>query len=78
MAEAKTCKIKDCKRPYRAKDYCNVHYKKWRQGEFGKIRYKTCSNESCKKPMLQKGMCETHYGAWAAARKGTSAGAPAA
>ena len=28
MSEA-ACKIEKCKRPYRAKGYCNVHYKKW-------------------------------------------------
>jgi len=80
MAEVKKCKIKDCKRPYRAKDYCNVHYKAWRQGEYGKKRYKICGNEGCKKPMFKKGMCEQHYGAWHASKKGgeTAGAAPAA
>lgn len=27
------CRIDRCKRPYRAKGYCNVHYKAWRHGE---------------------------------------------
>ena len=76
MAEAQKCKIKDCKRPYRAKSYCNVHYKAWRQGEYGKKRYKLCSNEGCKKPMFKKGMCEQHYGAWSASKKGAAPAAP--
>jgi len=70
MAESdKKCKIKDCKRPYRAKGYCNVHYKKWRQGEYGKLRYKTCGNEGCHKPLHRAGMCAEHYEAWAKSRK---------
>jgi len=38
--EAKSCKIKGCKRTYRAKGYCTAHYKKWRNGEYGRARYK--------------------------------------
>ncbi|HKY63589.1 MAG TPA: hypothetical protein VJR29_09230 [bacterium] len=79
MSEAKKCKSKDCQRPYRAKGYCNVHYKQWRQGGLGKPRYKTCSNESCKKPMGKRGLCDAHYEAWLKSRKGAAAeAAPAA
>ena len=77
MSEEQKCKSKDCKRPYRAKGHCNVHYKKWRQGELGKSRYKTCSNESCKKPMGKRGLCDAHYEAWLKSRKGASAEAAA-
>ena len=42
------CKVEGCKRTYRAKGYCNVHYKKWRRGELeAKPRYKTCCEENC-------------------------------
>ncbi len=78
MSEAKKCKIENCKRPYRAKDYCNVHYKKWRHGEFKKARYKTCVNETCRKPMFQKGLCEPHYKALVAGKKGAETTAPVA
>ena len=61
MAEAKACKVAGCKRPYRAKGYCNVHYKKWRQGELGKARYKTCKMEGCRKHRFQKAYCEEHF-----------------
>ena len=60
-AKIKKCKLENCKRPYRAKDYCNVHYKKWRQGELKHSRYKTCGNEACRKPMKAKGLCADHY-----------------
>jgi hypothetical protein len=73
-AEAK-CGVEGCKRPYRAKGYCNVHYKAWRQGEMEghKARYKTCSKEGCKKPVFQWGMCEEHF----KAKKGGEEAAPA-
>ncbi len=70
-AETKSCKIEGCKRAYRAKGYCTVHYNKWRRGEIeGEVgRYKSCSEEGCHKPMYRKGKCEQHYGAWSASKK---------
>jgi hypothetical protein len=68
--KAKNCKIEGCKRPYRAKGLCNVHYTKWRRGEMEKAgRYRTCANEGCKKPTFKKGYCEEHYSAWSASKK---------
>lgn len=61
-AEARGCKVEKCKREYRAKGFCHVHYKKWRQGEFGKQRYKTCHSEGCLKPVHKSGVCEAHFG----------------
>lgn len=62
-AKPTSCKIKSCKRDYRAKGYCRVHYKKWRQGEYGVARYKTCSEFECRKSMARNrhGYCEDHY-----------------
>lgn len=58
---AKKCREKGCKRPYRAKGLCNVHYKLWRQGKYGsKQRYKTCSKEGCRAKAVRHGLCETH------------------
>jgi len=75
MSESQACKIEKCKRPYRAKGYCGVHYKKWRNGEYGKARYDTCSLESCRKPVKKSSLCEEHWNA-KLAKKGS--GAPAA
>ena len=71
LAEEKSCKIKGCKRPYRAKGYCNVHYQKWRNGELEKPRYKTCNfgvnklkrgeKKECLKKVFRGGLCEEHY-----------------
>ncbi len=73
--ETKKCSIANCKRPHRAKGYCDVHFKKWRAGEIEghKPRYKICKEENCKKPIHKWGMCEQHYGALAASKKGVSA-----
>lgn len=77
--ETKKCSIANCKRPHRAKGYCDVHFKKWRAGEIEghKPRYKTCKEENCKKPIHRWGLCEQHYGALAASKKGVPAVAPA-
>lgn len=60
--EAKKCKVDGCKRPYRAKRYCTVHYKKWRQGDLPKGRYKICTKEGCKKPRAKGSLCAEHVG----------------
>ena len=41
----KRCRIEGCKRPYRAKGYCNVHYTKWRKGELPRPRRKDKKKE---------------------------------
>lgn len=70
----KRCGVEGCKRPYRAKGYCNVHFRKWRKGELeARPRYRTCGEENCRKPFFKAGMCEQHYGAWLASKKGEGA-----
>ncbi len=68
--ETKKCKVEGCKRVYRAKGYCNVHFHKWRRGEMPvKARYKICGEENCCKPLFQFGMCQEHHAAWIASKK---------
>lgn len=57
------CKVGSCKNEYRAKGYCRIHYKQWRQGKFGVARYKTCHSMDCRKAMVVnlKGLCGDHY-----------------
>ncbi len=59
------CSIAGCKRPYRAKSYCVVHYQAWRRGEVEghRARYRTCSKEACRKPVAQGGLCTEHSAA---------------
>lgn len=70
-AETKACKVEGCKRPYRARGYCGVHYKNWRLGEMPKARFKTCNlgrnklkrgeKKECLKPIFRRGLCDEHY-----------------
>ena len=46
----KKCRVEGCKRPYRAKEYCIMHYRLWRHGELPHGRYKICTKEGCRKP----------------------------
>ena len=66
--EERKCSQEGCKRPYRAKGYCVVHYQAWRRGEIEghKARYKICSKEGCRKPAGRWGLCEEHRGTAAA------------
>lgn len=78
MTDARACQVKDCKRPYRAKGYCGVHYTQWRQGGMPKHgRYKCCTEENCRQPRAQRGLCTKH---WQKARgiEATPESAPAA
>lgn len=80
MSEAtvKKCKIENCKRPYRAKGYCNVHFNKWRKGELDtKPRYKICSEEKCNGELYRWGLCKQHYDAKLASKKPVVEAAPA-
>jgi hypothetical protein len=71
VEEKKTCKVDGCKRPYRAKGYCNVHYQKWRKGEMPKAHFQTCNHgvnklklgekKECLKPVFLRGLCEEHF-----------------
>jgi hypothetical protein len=70
---AKKCTVEGCKRKhYRAKGYCNVHYKKWRHGELTHGRYKICTKEGCRKPRAKGSLCAEHSAG------GAEAAAPAA
>lgn len=62
-APRKACKMASCKRRYKAKGYCVSHYREWRHGKFGKVRYKQCSDQNCAKPMVRNhyGYCEDHF-----------------
>jgi len=59
----RSCRITNCKRVYRAKGYCKLHYKQWRQGAFGRARYKTCKEVGCRSPQARNrhGYCEDHF-----------------
>lgn len=70
------CQVKGCKNEYRAKGYCDEHYKMWRKGAFGDAYYNICSKEACRKPQFKGGLCETHFAE--STGKAAAAAAPAA
>lgn len=62
--QAEHCNVEGCKREYRSKGFCALHFKKWRRGEMPKKgRYKTCVEEGCRKPRGRDGLCATHFAA---------------
>ncbi|MBI2344400.1 MAG: hypothetical protein HYV02_08730 [Deltaproteobacteria bacterium] len=62
MQRPTACSVEGCKRPHRAKGWCDRHFRKWRRGEMPTSRrYKICGKEECRKPRYRWGVCETHY-----------------
>jgi hypothetical protein len=74
----KDCQVKGCKGEYRAKGYCDTHYRMWKTGAFGKSRYEACSKEGCNKEMSKEGLCATHFGEKRGKAAPAGAAAPAA
>jgi len=74
----RACQVKGCKNEYRAKGYCDEHYREWKSGAFGKARYESCAKEGCSKPMVKEGLCETHWKEKRKPGEGAAAAAPAA
>lgn len=76
-AKKRECQVKGCKNEYRAKGYCDRHYRLWKSGAFGDSRYRACSKENCNKPVSKAGLCETHWTETYAKSKGGEAAAAA-
>ncbi len=76
--KTKACRVKGCKRPYRAKSYCNVHYRQWRHGKLGKARYKICAKEECLGKRHAGSLCEKHAAEERAAKRGAATAEAAA
>lgn len=76
----KACKIQSCKRRYKAKGYCVSHYREWRHGKFGKVRFKQCADINCSKPMAKNrhGYCEEHFQSFYVKGNAVTKAAPAA
>ncbi len=72
-----SCSISGCKRTYRAKNYCDFHFKKWRKGELPHAPYKTCVQQGCRKKIFKSVMCEEHYQAKYGKKAGSEAAASA-
>lgn len=83
-ASERKCQVAGCKDKYRAKGYCNRHYRMWRRGLFGKSFYRSCAkkgDKKCTKPEFAEGLCKEHFEEVVkqrAAKRGESAPAAAA
>lgn len=63
------CTVEGCKRPHKARGYCNTHYFQWkRTGEISleintRVRIKPahCTVEGCTNPVKGKGLCGMHW-----------------
>jgi hypothetical protein len=60
QAKERKCQVSSCGEKYRAKGYCDRHYKMWRKGTFGDRRFNTCSKEACHGATVGEGLCQTH------------------
>lgn len=63
-ARERKCQVSGCKEKYRAKGYCDRHYRMWRRGLFGKAFYRRCAqkgDKKCTKPHFQAGLCKDHF-----------------
>ncbi len=61
----KLCLVPDCHSKSYCKDYCNLHYRRWKKhGDTSvtlKNKNRKCSVENCNGEHASKGFCGTHY-----------------
>jgi hypothetical protein len=65
----RTCNIEGCSKPVLARNWCTIHYRRWRKhGDphgAPKPPPKQCSIDGCTRVHLSRGWCGLHYGRWA-------------
>lgn len=68
LQTSSSCSVMGCGRPVRAREMCNLHYKRWRQhGDptvFLPARYDGCSVGGCTGKHKQSGYCNKHAKRW--------------
>ena len=62
----RSCSIPGCEGKFRARGYCNAHYKQYRQGRmpgrpFVPLQPKGCAVPGCEGKHRSRGYCEKHY-----------------
>jgi hypothetical protein len=67
----RTCSIDGCNRPYCAKGYCRLHWRRWsRYGDplftkravaVAKVDGAICPITGCERPVEKQGLCGSHY-----------------
>lgn len=66
MNHAPTCSVVGCERPYLAKGFCQLHYRRWnatgRPGpaNLTRVRGRLCSVDGCQRKHTANGLCSMH------------------
>lgn len=69
----RTCTIDGCEKPFLARGYCNMHYKRAQadgtlknapRESYAKNVGEQCTIEECEKPAKARGWCAMHYSRW--------------
>lgn len=63
------CTVPNCRRPHKARGYCQAHYQQFKRGVPIKAEIATrdtstqehCSEQDCVQPVKAKGLCHMHY-----------------
>lgn len=64
---SKPCKVEGCERKREAKEWCLMHYKRWKRHGDPAVARKPqppCSIPDCERPHLARGWCKQHYYRW--------------
>ena len=68
----RVCAVDDCGRPHQARDYCQMHYRRWkRTGNplipgrvVSTVQRDGCDVEGCDHPHAAHGFCQLHHARW--------------
>lgn len=64
-----TCSVEGCERTREKREWCSMHYKRWRlhgdpEGGRAYDRNGCCSVDECEDPVLAREWCSMHYSRW--------------
>lgn len=66
----RTCVVEGCGKKHAAKDFCEMHYRRWRRhgDPFcvlpSRVSTRVCDMAGCLREHYARGFCEMHYNRW--------------